>query len=80
MVVLKLKELMLKENIGQRELSRITGIRQGTISDYCNNNFKLINKEHIDTLCLYFNCNVSDLMTVEKSNNMRVVHVTRIKD
>ena len=37
MVIFKLNKLLEKENIGQRELSRETGIRQATISDYVNN-------------------------------------------
>lgn len=40
MVIFKLNKLLEKENIGQRELSRETGIRQATISDYVNNKAK----------------------------------------
>jgi putative transcriptional regulator len=62
MIILRLKEVMQEHNISQRELSRQTGIRQGTISDYVNNTFKMINREHLETLCDFFNCTVDDLI------------------
>ncbi|MDB2071404.1 helix-turn-helix transcriptional regulator [Clostridium paraputrificum] len=62
MIKFKLKKLMDDNNIGQRELSRITGIRQSTIGDYYNNTFKHISKENLDKLCKYFNCQVDDII------------------
>ena len=67
MIHLKLKEIMEKHNIGQRELSRQTGIRQGTISDYVNNTFKMINKEHLEILCDFFDCELNDLVERKKT-------------
>ena len=58
---------MEKHNIGQRELSRQTGIRQGTISDYVNNTFKMINKEHLEILCDFFDCELNDLVERKKT-------------
>lgn len=66
MVNFKLKELMEKHNIGQRELSRKTGIRQATIGDYVNNKAKHIGVENLDILCNYFNCEVEDIIEHEK--------------
>lgn len=67
MVKFKLKELMEKHNnIGQRELSRETGIRQATIGDYVNNKAKHISVENLDILCTYFNCEVEDIVEHEK--------------
>lgn len=62
MIIFKLKELMETQAIGQRELSRRTGIRQATISDYVNNKAKHINTENLDILCIYFKCNVQDII------------------
>lgn len=76
MIHLKLKEIMEEHNIGQRELSRQTGIRQGTISDYVNNTFKMINKEHLEILCDFFNCELNDLVERKK---LKMVKIHRIK-
>lgn len=76
MIHLKLKEIMEQHNIGQRELSRQTGIRQGTISDYVNNTFKMINKEHLELLCDFFDCELNDLVERKK---LKKVKIHRIK-
>jgi putative transcriptional regulator len=46
----------------QIKLSRITGIRPGTISEIYNEMIERINLEHIDAICEALNCNVSDLI------------------
>ena len=76
MIHLNLKEIMEEHNIGQRELSRQTGIRQGTISDYVNNTFKMINKEHLEILCDFFECELNDLVERKK---LKKVKIHRIK-
>lgn len=53
---------MAEKRLSQRELSQITGIRQPTISAYCNDTFVMIPKEHLDILCKYFNCRIEDLI------------------
>ena len=65
MIIFKLNELMANHNIGQRELSRITGIRQATIGAYLNDTYKQINKDHLDILCMFFECNLDDLLEFE---------------
>lgn len=62
MVIFKLNELLEKHNIGQRELSRETGIRQATISDYVNNKAKHISVENLDILCKFFSCKAEDII------------------
>lgn len=62
MIILKLNDLMSNKNIGQRELSRQTGIRQATLSCYCNDTYKQISRDHIDILCNFFDCSVEDLI------------------
>ncbi|MDI9216067.1 helix-turn-helix domain-containing protein [Clostridium tertium] len=62
MVIFKLNKLLEKHNIGQRELSRETGIRQATISDYVNNKAKHISVENLDILCEFFKCKTEDII------------------
>jgi putative transcriptional regulator len=59
---MKLHIRMAERKLSQRELSQLTGIRQPTISAYCNDTFVMIPKEHLDILCKYFNCSVNDLV------------------
>ena len=53
---------MAEIKISQRELSAATGIRQATLSAYYNDTFKMIPKDHLDTLCKFFRCKVEDLI------------------
>jgi putative transcriptional regulator len=62
MVIFKLNKLLEKHNIGQRELSRETGIRQATISDYVNNKAKHISVENLNILCEFFKCKTEDII------------------
>lgn len=62
MIIFKLKELLERHNIGQRELSRNTGVRQATIGDYVNNKAKHISVENLDILCKYFKCKSDDII------------------
>lgn len=62
MIKMKLHLRMAERKLSQRELAQLTGIRQPTISAYCNNTFVMIPKEHLDILCKYFNCRVEDLV------------------
>jgi putative transcriptional regulator len=62
MVRMKLHILLDTHRLSQRELSLKTGIRFETINKYTNNSYKYISNEHIDILCKFFNCQVSDLI------------------
>jgi putative transcriptional regulator len=66
MVKMKLHMLLAEHGITQKQLSTATGIRQGTISSYASNNFKHLVRNHINILCTYFNCDVSDLIQFKK--------------
>jgi putative transcriptional regulator len=65
----KLKELMDNEKVGQRELSRLTGIRQATLSAYINDDFKQIGKDHLDILCKFFNTNIEFIIEYTKEED-----------
>lgn len=66
MVRMKLHILMAEHGITQKQLALITGIRQGTLSGYCSNNYKHIVNLHIDILCTYFDIDISDLIQYKK--------------
>ena len=62
MIKMKLHIKLAEHRMTQSELSEKTGIRQPTISAYCNDTFKHIVKEHLDMFCNIFNCKPEDLI------------------
>jgi putative transcriptional regulator len=62
MVKMKLHILLNIHRLSQRELSLKTGIRFETINKYTNNSYKYISNEHLNILCEFFNCTISDLI------------------
>lgn len=66
MLQMRLHILMAEKRMTQKELSDKTGIRQPTISAYCNETYKHIVKEHIEVLCKFFECDLTDLIRIKK--------------
>jgi len=68
MVRMKLHILLAERRLTQQELSYATGIRQSTISNYCNDSYKHLVKEHLNILCNFFNCSVSELIEYKQDS------------
>lgn len=68
MINMKLNYMLVKNNINQKYLSDKLNISKNTIGKYCNNTFTMINKEHLDLICEYFNCSISDLIEFTPNN------------
>lgn len=66
MIKSRLKVLLAEHDISQTDLSKITGIRQATISDICTGKAKHIPIVVLDSLCEYFDCQPSDILTYKK--------------
>ena len=49
-VVIKIKELLVENNISLRELSRLTDIRHATLSELSNHKRENINFRHIEKI------------------------------
>jgi len=62
MLRMKLNELLFKANMNQKDLSEKLNIPKNTVSKYCNNTFTMINKEHIDYICNFFQCDIGELI------------------
>lgn len=69
---MKLHMLLAESRMTQKELSEATGIRQATISAYVSGNYKHIVKEHIDILCDFFNCDLTDLIELDKKDSKKL--------
>lgn len=62
MIEFKLHILMAQKRINQLELSKATGIGKNSINRYYNNTCDKITKEHLNILCEFFNCELSDII------------------
>ena len=60
-VIIKVSELMGRHRINQRELTKLTGIRPGTVSQLWHGTTKRIEIEQIGKLCQVLKCQPGDL-------------------
>lgn len=72
MIIMNLKYLMIQKGINKtvKEMAEETEIPRNTLRAYLNNDFKMINREHLNKLVKYFNCSVGDLISFEEQLNM----------
>jgi len=56
----------------QADLARATGIRPSTINELYHEIAERVNLEHLDLICEALGCELSDLMTREENDEIRV--------
>ncbi len=61
-----LSELLGKRKISQAELSRKTEIRANTINELYWELVERINLDHIEKICKVLDCDIEDLLKIEK--------------
>ena len=65
-----LKNLLKEKNMEQKELVKITGIRQPTLSAISTNKIKELPVSVMDKICKALNCQPADFITyIEDSNS-----------
>lgn len=52
------------------ELSRLTEIPYSTLINFYNEKFETFNAELIKRLCLFFNCQIGDLLYLEREGKV----------
>jgi putative transcriptional regulator len=63
----QLKILMAKNDIRSvMELSKQTGLYYQTLLSFYHERYEFFNTSLVGTLCEFFNCNIEDLLTLEK--------------
>lgn len=62
MVVLKLKEMLVKRDMSQREFSEVAGILYKNVAKMCNGQAPNPNLEVLGRCCDVLNCELDDLM------------------
>ena len=62
MIKIHLSRMLGEKRITQAELARQTGIRPSTIKDIYNEMTERLNINHLDRICEYLNCDITDLI------------------
>ena len=62
MIKIHLSRILGEIRITQAELARQTRIRPSTISDIYNEMTERLNINHLDKICEYLNCDITDLI------------------
>ena len=79
MIKIKLSAILGEKRMSQADLARKTGIRPSTICDIYNEMCDRINLEHLDRICEYLNCDISDLLEY-RPNKIKKTGKTLIVD
>jgi putative transcriptional regulator len=58
----KLRDMLEEKDWSQRQLSRVSGIRQATINDMATNSVTLIRMDNLAKLCQTLECNIEDVV------------------
>lgn len=67
MILIKLVELLDAIPMSQHELSRLTGIRQATINDMCQNKTKRLVLDNLAKICIALNCGITDILELKEN-------------
>ncbi|WP_322790255.1 helix-turn-helix transcriptional regulator [Paenibacillus chitinolyticus] len=63
-VHIKLDELIKERGISQRELSRLTGIRQPSINEMCNNTTQRLPLDNLGIICEVLKIDIADILVL----------------
>lgn len=62
MVKIKLHILMAKDRMTQKDVAEKTGIAPSVVNKYYHDKIIRIDRDHIESLCELFNCEIQDLI------------------
>lgn len=65
-VILILDMLLSNKGMSQHELSRLTGIRQPTINDMCQNKTKSLPLVNLAKICEVLECEITDIIELKE--------------
>lgn len=67
MIFIRLSELLDEIHMSQHELSRLTGVRQATINDMCQNKTKRLSLDNLVKICIALNIEITDILELKKN-------------
>ena len=71
----RLKVILAENDMTQKKLSELTGVRPGTITNIVNNNIKQIPVEAVCEICKVLKCDIGDIFHYEpEKQNNRLKH------
>lgn len=65
-IIIKLDDLLDKQNMSQHGLSRKTGVRQPNIIAMCRNQSKRIPLDNLSSICEVLECDITDVLELIK--------------
>lgn len=72
MIKMKLNLLLAQNGLKQNDLANNLNIPKNTVSKYVNNTFSMINKDHLEAMCKYFNCQIQDILEYKDETNYKL--------
>ena len=68
MIKIKLRQLIWDNNTTATEIHKVTGISQSILSDIVRNKRTNVGLDIINKLCIYFKCNINDILEFTPEN------------
>ena len=65
-VIITLDQILQEKGMSQRELSRITGIRQPSINEMCRNQTSRLPLDNLAKICEVLHVDINDVLKLEK--------------
>lgn len=65
-IFITLDKLLSNRSMSQHELSRLTGIRQPTINDMCQNKTKSLPLVNLAKICEVLECEITDIIELKE--------------
>ena len=62
MIKFNLKVKLAEKEINQKTFSKLTGIGENSITRYVNGSFIKIDKDHLEKMCKFFECDISEII------------------
>lgn len=72
MIKMNLRYLLDKNKLTQKQLSDATNVPKNTVNRYYNGTWTTINKDHLEAICKYFNCQVQDILEYKDDANFKL--------
>lgn len=66
MIIFRIKELMKEKNISRYRLQQLTNWNYRRVNAFFFNRIKQVTIEELETLCEIFECDISDLIKIER--------------
>lgn len=79
MIRIHLSRMLGEKRITQKQLSLETGIRAATINEIYHEMAERINLEHLDKICEYLECDITDLIEFIPKDKIQNKKITKHK-